>query len=152
MNPKITDWQGKRVWLVGASSGIGAAVARELAGRGARLALSARGQEKLQALELADALLLPCDATDPGSLAAAREQLVADMAALGFEVLPSGANFIFARHPQHDGAALTAALRERAIIVRHFKQPRIDQFLRITIGTDAQCQALVQALREILEV
>ena len=77
MNPKITDWQSKRVWLVGASSGIGAAVARELAGRGARLALSARGREKLQALELADALLLPCNATDPGSLAAAREQLVA---------------------------------------------------------------------------
>lgn len=83
---------------------------------------------------------------------ATREQLVTDMRALGFEVLPSGANFIFARHPQHDGAALTAALRQRAIIVRHFKQPRIDQFLRITIGTDAQCQTLVQALREILSV
>ncbi len=83
---------------------------------------------------------------------ATREQLVTDMQALGFEVLPSGANFIFARHPQHDGAALTAALRQRAIIVRHFKQPRIDQFLRITIGTDAQCQTLVQALREIVSV
>lgn len=83
---------------------------------------------------------------------ATRERLVTDMQALGFEVLPSGANFIFARHPQHDGAALTAALRQRAIIVRHFKQPRIDQFLRITIGTDAQCQTLVQALREILSV
>ncbi|MFW9621810.1 MAG: histidinol-phosphate transaminase, partial [Macromonas sp.] len=83
---------------------------------------------------------------------ATREQLVTDMRALGFEVLPSGANFIFARHPQHDGAALTAALRQRAIIVRHFKQPRIDQFLRITIGTDAQCQTLVQALREIVSV
>lgn len=83
---------------------------------------------------------------------ATREQLVTDMQALGFEVLPSGANFIFVRHPQHDGAALTAALRQRAIIVRHFKQPRIDQFLRITIGTDAQCQTLVQALREILSV
>ena len=83
---------------------------------------------------------------------ATREQLVTDMQALGFEVLPSGANFIFARHPQHDGAALTAALRQRAIIVRHFKQPRIDQFLRITIGTDAQCQTLVQALREIFSV
>lgn len=83
---------------------------------------------------------------------ATREQLVTDMQALGFEVLPSGANFIFARHPQHDGAALTAALRQRAIIVRHFKQPRIDQFLRITIGTDAQCQTLVQALRKILSV
>ena len=77
MNPKITDWQGKRVWLVGASSGIGAAVARELARRGARLALSARGREKLQALALSDALLLPCDATDPASLAAARQALIA---------------------------------------------------------------------------
>ncbi|MFM2262588.1 MAG: histidinol-phosphate aminotransferase, partial [Pseudomonadota bacterium] len=73
------------------------------------------------------------------------------MEALGFEVLPSAANFIFARHPSHEGAALTAALRERAIIVRHFKQPRIDPFLRITVGTDAQCEALVAALREIVK-
>lgn len=76
MNPKITDWQGQRVWLVGASTGIGAALARELAGHGARLALSARRVEKLQALALADALLLPCDATDTASLAGAREQLL----------------------------------------------------------------------------
>ena len=81
---------------------------------------------------------------------ATREQLVAQMSALGFEVLPSAANFIFARHPAHDGAALAAGLRQRAIIVRHFKLPRIDQFLRITVGTDAQCNALVAALREIL--
>ncbi|GAB3363519.1 MULTISPECIES: histidinol-phosphate transaminase [Giesbergeria] len=81
---------------------------------------------------------------------ATREQLVTDLAALGFEVLPSAANFIFARHPQQDAAALAAALRQRAIIVRHFKQPRIDQFLRITVGTDAQCALLVQALGEIL--
>jgi histidinol-phosphate aminotransferase len=72
------------------------------------------------------------------------------MQALGFEVLPSAANFIFARHPQRDGAELAAALRQRAIIVRHFKAPRIDQFLRITIGTDDQCATLVNALREIL--
>jgi NAD(P)-dependent dehydrogenase (short-subunit alcohol dehydrogenase family) len=77
MNPKISDWHGKRVWLVGASTGIGAALARELAGQGARLALSARRLEKLQALALADALLLPCDATDTASLAGAREQLLA---------------------------------------------------------------------------
>ena len=77
MNPKISDWHGKRVWLVGASTGIGAALARELAGQGARLALSARRVEKLQALALADALLLPCDATDTGSLVGAREQLLA---------------------------------------------------------------------------
>jgi histidinol-phosphate aminotransferase len=70
--------------------------------------------------------------------------------ALGFEVLPSAANFIFTRHPARDAAQLAAALRSRSIIVRHFKLPRIDQHLRITIGTDAQCTSLVSALREIL--
>jgi histidinol-phosphate aminotransferase len=80
-----------------------------------------------------------------------REALVKDLAALGFEVLPSAANFIFARHPQRDAGELAAALRSRNIIVRHFRQPRIDQFLRITVGTDAQCLALVSALREILD-
>ncbi len=81
-----------------------------------------------------------------------REQLVAAMTGFGFEVLPSAANFIFARHPAHDGAALAAALRSRAIIVRHFKLPRIDQFLRISIGTEAECAALVSALQEIVGV
>jgi len=80
-----------------------------------------------------------------------RLRLVAELQQLGFEVLPSVANFIMAKHPGHDGAALTAALRERSIIVRHFKNPtRIAPFLRITVGTDAQCDALLSALREIL--
>lgn len=79
-----------------------------------------------------------------------REALIADMAKLGFETLPSAANFIFTRHPKHDAATLAAALRERSIIVRHFKLPRIEQYLRITIGTDEQCMALLAALREIL--
>jgi len=76
MNPKISDWQGRRVWLVGASTGIGAAMARELARRGARLALSARSADKLQALGIDDAQLLPCDATDIASLAGARQALL----------------------------------------------------------------------------
>ena len=76
MNPKISDWNGKRVWLVGASSGIGAAVARELRQRGAKLALSARSADKLVALAIADALLLPCDATDVASLAEARQAIL----------------------------------------------------------------------------
>jgi short-subunit dehydrogenase len=75
MNPKIADWRGKRVWLVGASSGIGAALALELAGRGARLALSGRDGEKLNALAIDKPLVLACDATDMASLAAARESL-----------------------------------------------------------------------------
>jgi len=82
-----------------------------------------------------------------------RERLVSALQKLDFSVLPSGANFIFARHAVRDGAGLTAALRERGIIVRHFRQPeRIAPYLRITIGTDGQCQALVEALLEILAV
>ena len=81
---------------------------------------------------------------------ASRERLVAEMTRLGFDVLPSAANFIFARHPGHEGAALAAALRERSIIVRHFRQPeRIAPFLRITVGTDAQCDALIAALKAL---
>jgi histidinol-phosphate aminotransferase len=81
---------------------------------------------------------------------ATRTRLVAGMEALGFDVLPSAANFIFARHPAQDGAALAAALRERSIIVRHFRNPaRIAPFLRITVGTDSQCDALLAALKAI---
>lgn len=81
---------------------------------------------------------------------ASRERLSADLTTLGFAVLPSAANFIFAHHGGRDAGELAQALRARGIIVRHFKQPRIDQFLRITVGTDAECQALVSALRDIL--
>ena len=84
------------------------------------------------------------------AIIATRETLTADLTALGFAVLPSAANFIFARHPQRDAAQLAQALREQNIIVRHFKLPRIDQFLRITVGTDAECKALVETLRGIL--
>lgn len=84
---------------------------------------------------------------------AAREYLGAELQKLGFEVLPSGANFIFTRHSQRDGAELADKLRECNIIVRHFKTPsRIAPFLRITIGTKNECQKLINALKEILEV
>ena len=80
-----------------------------------------------------------------------RTRLVAEMETLGFEVLPSAANFIFARHSGHDGAVLASRLRERSIIVRHFKNlDRIAPFLRITVGTDAQCDALLAALKAIV--
>lgn len=75
-----------------------------------------------------------------------REALVEQLIAKGFEVLPSAANFIFARHPQQDAAQLAARLREQGVIVRHFKQERIAQFLRITIGTPEMNQALLDAL------
>jgi len=82
---------------------------------------------------------------------ASRTRLASAMAEMGFEVLPSTANFIFARHPSHDGAELAASLRERCIIVRHFKNPaRIAPFLRITVGNDAQIDALLAALKAIV--
>lgn len=80
----------------------------------------------------------------------AREKLYVELKELGFGVLPSHANFVFARHASHQGEMLTKALREKAVLVRHFKSPRIEQFLRITIGTDAQNAALIAALKEIL--
>ncbi|HQQ64127.1 MAG TPA: histidinol-phosphate transaminase [Pseudomonadales bacterium] len=79
-----------------------------------------------------------------------RQALCGALQVLGFDVLPSAANFVFARHPSRDGAALAQALRERAVIVRHFRLPRIDQYLRITVGTPQQNAALVNALGEIL--
>ncbi len=79
-----------------------------------------------------------------------RTKLIRDLESLGFEVLPSSANFVFACHPQHDAEKSVLALRQRGIIVRHFKAPRIEQFLRITVGTDEQCAALIVALKEIV--
>jgi histidinol-phosphate aminotransferase len=79
-----------------------------------------------------------------------RGTLTRNLESLGFEVLPSAANFVFARHPRHDAEKSALALRQRGIIVRHFKVPRIEQFLRITVGTDEQCEALIKALREIV--
>jgi len=82
---------------------------------------------------------------------ASKNTLVANLQALGFEVLPSAANFIFTRLPGRDGADIAAKLRERSIIVRHFRNPaRISSFMRITVGTDEQCAGLVDALREIV--
>ena len=79
-----------------------------------------------------------------------RENLIQSLNTLGFETIPSSANFIFTKHPKHDAAVIAAKLREKHIIVRHFKLPRIDQYLRITIGTDEQCDELVKAIKEIL--
>jgi histidinol-phosphate aminotransferase len=83
-------------------------------------------------------------------IVATRHRLAAALRGLGFDVLPSSANFLFVRHPQRSGADLSAQLRSRAILVRHFSAQRIADFLRISVGTDAECERLVTALQEIL--
>ncbi len=79
-----------------------------------------------------------------------REQLAGALVDLGFEMTPSAANFLFVRHPGREAAELAAALRKHGVIVRHFKQQRIDQYLRITVGTPEQNGLLLKALAQTL--
>jgi histidinol-phosphate aminotransferase len=79
---------------------------------------------------------------------ATRNTLVDGLEVLDFEVLPSAANFVFARPKTGNAAEINAKLREQGVIVRHFARPeRIANFLRITVGTDEQTTALLAALR-----
>ena len=71
------------------------------------------------------------------------------MEAIGFTVLPSKTNFIFARHPEISGDDLYKGLRQRGILVRHFTKQRIRDFVRITVGTQVQMECLVEALKEM---
>lgn len=81
-----------------------------------------------------------------------RDALAVQLRQLGFEVLPSAANFVFARHPRHDASVLAGRLRERGILVRHFRLPRIEQYLRISIGTPEQCKALTDVLAQLIQL
>ena len=79
-----------------------------------------------------------------------RVGLVRDLSALGFDTLPSQANFILTRHPLIDATEILGRLRDRKVLVRHFALPRIAQHLRISVGTPAECQKLIEALKDIL--
>ncbi|MFT8376453.1 MAG: histidinol-phosphate transaminase [Gluconobacter cerinus] len=81
---------------------------------------------------------------------ASRKTLVPELENLGFQVLPSCANFILMRHPAHPAGSVASALRERSILVRHLSTPRIQNWLRVTIGTDEACTRLIDALRAII--
>lgn len=82
---------------------------------------------------------------------AERIKLTSAFECMGFEVVPSAANFIFTTHPHYDAVNLAARLRSHKVIVRHFKLPRIDQYLRISVGNEAQNLALLTAMRQILD-
>ena len=79
-----------------------------------------------------------------------RDDMTVELTRLGFDVLPSSANFVFARRARHSGQALAAALRQRAVLVRHFAAPRISDFLRITVGSEPDLARLKMSLSEIL--
>jgi histidinol-phosphate aminotransferase len=79
-----------------------------------------------------------------------RELLARGLEDLGFEVVPSGGNFLFVQHPGAAGSQIYAALRERGIIVRRWDQERIANYLRISIGTDEAVERVIAACRDIL--
>lgn len=79
-----------------------------------------------------------------------RADLSTSLTAMGFTVLPSYTNFVFATHPDHNAVALQQALREQGILVRHFSQDRIQDYLRITVGTPEQCKRLITTLTEVM--
>ena len=81
---------------------------------------------------------------------ASRSWLTNSLDNLGFKVMPSAGNFIFVRHNRRAAEELALSLRQNGIIVRHFKQSRIQQFLRITIGTEKQNERLVNTLTTLL--
>lgn len=81
---------------------------------------------------------------------ASRQSLGRDLSSLGFEVLPSMANFVLARHRGHSGADLAVRLRQQGLLIRHFRKPRIEDFLRITVGTEEQCGRLIAVLRGLI--
>jgi histidinol-phosphate aminotransferase len=81
---------------------------------------------------------------------AEREAMTRELIGLGFDVLPSSANFVFASHSARPGPEFAAALREHAVLVRHFDKPRIAPWLRITVGTEHDSRILIAAAADIL--
>ena len=79
-----------------------------------------------------------------------REYTVAELEKLGFSVLPSKANFIFAKTDKISGLALYEKLKERGVLIRHFEKPRIRDFNRITIGSREEMETFVAKVKEIL--
>ncbi|GHV89208.1 histidinol-phosphate aminotransferase [Spirochaetia bacterium] len=79
---------------------------------------------------------------------ATRDRVTAALTAMGFEVLPSAANFIFIRHPEKTGAEFFTILRDRGILARHFNHDRIADFLRVSIGTDDEMDVFLDECRK----
>ncbi|MDI3547683.1 MAG: histidinol-phosphate aminotransferase [Halanaerobiales bacterium] len=79
-----------------------------------------------------------------------RERVSSELTGLGFEVIPSKTNFIFITHPEHRADKLFSLLREKGILVRYFNQPRITNFLRVSIGSEKEMDHFLERLQEIL--
>ncbi len=79
-----------------------------------------------------------------------RDYLAEQLTELGFKVLPSAANFVFAEHESRPAGELYLTLKKNGVLVRYFNKPRTDNFLRITVGTDQQIYRLIEKLKTLL--
>lgn len=79
-----------------------------------------------------------------------REKVIEELREIGFEVVPSKANFIFASHPEIDGEKLFLTLRENGLLVRYFNKPKINKYLRITIGSQEEMDVFIDKLKKIV--
>jgi histidinol-phosphate aminotransferase len=93
---------------------------------------------------------LPCYRANFRKIIATREELSRTLTKLGFRVLPSETNFILAKPPVYAAQDWLQKLRDRKVLVRWFNQSEVKDFLRITIGTPAEAEALVRAVKGIL--
>lgn len=98
------------------------------------------------ALEDAEYFQVCCE-----SIMDTREKTVRALNAMGFSVLDSRANFLFVKHPDHPGLRLYQQLKQQGILIRHFETPRLKDYNRITIGSPEQMNALLAALRTLME-
>ena len=79
-----------------------------------------------------------------------RDSLIKGLVNIGFDVLPSKTNFVFAAHPDISGASLYRELYKRNILVRYWDMPRLQGHVRITVGSESQCQLLLSGLEDIV--
>ena len=108
-----------------------------------------RGAQAAAAASLADAAYFQKRA---GQVIRTRERAAGELRAMGFAVTHSKANFLFLRHPGFPAKGLLDGLRNKGILVRWFDRPRIRDYLRVTVGTDEEMDALRDALKELTEV
>ena len=94
----------------------------------------------------------PCFRKTTARIIRTRGETVKRLEALGFTVIPSAANFIFISHQGYAAEALFKQLRQRGVLVRYFKLPRIDNWLRVSIGSDSEMTAFIEALRNIFAI
>lgn len=79
-----------------------------------------------------------------------RDRVAGELAALGFTLTDSKANFVFASYPDKPASSIFQELRDKGVLVRYFAQPRIDEYLRISIGTDEEMDVFLRAVKEIV--